>query len=226
MKKMIFGLLGLLAMSAMCFTSCHSRGPEVEVSDDDTLCCCPHTFLHLQPYGDFTKAEAQRIVDDMREGMPILFSELGLQVTILEPTELPAMAYTKEFGRYRADSLLRYESRLKKKDIILMGLTHKDISTTIHGVKDYGIIGYSLCPGQSSVVSTYRIPKREWAWKTVAHEFLHTLGVPHCPNDDPNCIMSDAKGNSPHYAQNKGLCHDCAEKANIYFYDEKAKYVK
>lgn len=226
MKRLVFSFIGFAAVCLLCLTSCKQNSSVLEELTSDTLCSCPHSFLHFLPYGDFTKAEAQRIVDDMQKNMPILFDELGLQVTILEPTELPTMAYSKQYGRYRADSLLRYENRLKKKDIILMGLTHKDISTTVHGVKDFGIIGYSLCPGQSSVVSTCRIPKCEWAWKTVAHEYLHALGVPHCPNDDPACIMCDAKGKAPKYAQKVGLCHDCAKKAGIPIKNESVKYIK
>lgn len=232
MKKKMIGLFCFVATGVLCFALCKkyvfttdgASEPPCEYFSED--CTCPHYRLHLQPYGDFTKEEAARIVDDLKKNMPILFDEQGLEVTILDPQPMPSMAYSKTYGRYRADSLLTYENRLKQEGIKLMGLTHKDISTTIHGQKDRGIIGYSLCPGQSSIVSTYRISNRANTWKTVAHEFIHTLGVPHCPNDDPACIMRDAKGKAPKYAQKKGLCHDCASKAGIPIYDPKVKYIK
>lgn len=226
---MIFGLLGLIALAAVCFTSCKQTPVTVSDSDSDTLCSCPHSFLHLQPYGDFTTAEAERIAQDVNKNMPILADERGLQITILPAKELPAMAYSKNSRRYRADSLLTYGSRIntdKDKRVVLMGLTHKDIAATIHGVQDFGIIGFSLCPGRSSIVSTYRIPKTEYTWRTVVHEYLHTQGVPHCPNDDPACIMCDAKGKAPKYSQAKGICHECAVKAMLPIYDESVKYIK
>lgn len=229
MKKIIFAFVGLIAAGALCLTSCNQNGPVVDKAPTDTLCSCPHSFLHLQPYGDFTTAEAERIVEDINRNVPIIAAERGLEITILPAKELPAMAYNKTSGRYRADSLLTYGSRIntnKDKRVVLMGLTHKDIAATIHGVQDFGIIGFSLCPGRSSIVSTYRIPKPEYRWRTIVHEYLHTQGVPHCPNNDPACIMCDAKGKAPKFAQVKGLCHTCALKANLPIYDENVKYIK
>lgn len=228
MKKAAFSFFGFIAASALCFTSC-KQNQSTSLFNDLGISSSSNSYSswHLQPYGDFTKAEAERIVEDIKRNMPILEQEKNVQITILEPRQLPSMAYSKTYGRYRADSLLSYESRVNTdKDIVLMGLTHKDISTTIHGQKDFGIIGYSLCPGRSSVVSTYRIARREDAWKTVVHEFFHTQGVPHCPNDDPSCIMCDAKGQAPKYSQKKGLCHDCATKARLPINDESVKYIK
>lgn len=226
----MLSILGLVAVSAVCLTSCKQNTPPAGDENSDSIpCSCPHTFLRLQPYGDFTKAEAERIVKDINQNMPILAEEHGLEITILSPKELPEMAYNKNSGRYRADSLLRYVNRLNKDKehrVVLMGLTHKDIATSIHGAQDFGIIGYSYCPGSSSVVSTFRISKPEHTWKCVVHEYLHTQGVPHCPNDDPACIMYDAKGKSPKYEQKKGLCHDCAAKAMLPIYDEKVRYIK
>lgn len=229
MKRLVFSFIGFAAVCLLCLPSCKQNSSVLEELTSDTLYSCPHSFLHFLPYGDFTKAEAERIVKDINHNMPILAEELGLETTILPPRELPAMAYSKSSGRYRADSLLNYGKRLKTdkdKRVVLMGLTHKDIATTIHGVQDFGIIGYSFCPGRSSVVSTYRIPKKEYIWKTVVHEYLHTQGVPHCPNDNPACIMCDAKGKAPKYAQKVGLCHDCAKKAGIPIKDESVKYIK
>lgn len=226
MKKFIFTVIASMVAGALSFTVC-KKMIDAPTPDNhtDTLCSCPHSLLQLQLYGSFTKAEAQKIVDDISENMPILADELGLQITILDPKPLPAMAYSKTYGRYRADSLLTYEKRLAQKDCVLMGLLHEDISTTIHGKKDCGIIGYSFCPGRVSVVSTHRIADRENTWKTVVHEYLHTRGVPHCPNDDPACMMYDAKGRSPMYAKKQGLCHDCAAKAHLPIADKSVKYI-
>ena len=38
---------------------------------------------------------------------------------------------------------------------------------------------------------------------------MHTFyGARHCPNDDPKCIMKDAKGHG-NFAIQKYLCKDC-----------------
>lgn len=230
MKKLMLGVLALAVASATAFTSCKQQNAVTLEEDEDTLmCCCPHSFLLLQPYGDFSEAEAQRISMDIIDNMPILIDEMGLSISVLPPKAMPAMAYNETSGRYRADSLLAYVGRQnteKDSRVVLMGLTHKDIATSIHGQKDYGIIGYSVCPGRSSIVSTYRIKRTDDRWKTVTHEFLHTQGVPHCPNDDPACIMYDAKGGSPKNELKKGLCRTCAENAHLPIYDEKQKYIK
>lgn len=230
MKALMCGMLALAAANVISLTSCKQHDTDTpKQGEDSVLCCCPHSFLQLQPYGDFSQTEAERIVQDIADNMPVLYNELGLEVSVLPSKPLPSMAYNESSGRHRADSLLAYVGRQntdKDSRVVLMGLTHKDIATSIHGQKDYGIIGYSVCPGRSSIVSTYRIKRAEDSWKTVVHEYLHTQGVPHCPNDDPACIMYDAKGGSPKNEQKQGLCRSCAEKARIPFYDENAKYIK
>lgn len=228
MKKIITCLVGLVAASALCLIGCKKSQCDPTPDDyNDTLCSCPHSYLYLQPFGDFKKGEAERIERDIARQMPILADGLGLEIKILNPKPLPEMAYSKTYGRYRADSLLTYENRTPQKDGVLMGLLHEDISTSIHGQKDFGIIGYSLCPGRVSVVSTHRVPVQTgFTWLTVVHEYLHTQGVPHCPNNDPACIMCDAKGHAPSYRRMQGLCRDCATKAHLPIYDEKDKYIK
>ena len=60
---------------------------------------------------------------------------------IMEPTILPQNSYVKERNRYRVTPILNNQSKLIKGNEVIIGLTHKDICTSIHGVKDYGIVG-------------------------------------------------------------------------------------
>ena len=90
----------------------------------------------------------------------------------------------------------------------------------IHGHYNYGIMGLSLRPGNACVVSTYRVKRKEDLWKVTAHEFFHACGLPHCPKDNPRCLMQDAHGKDTFYRKGK-LCKDC-EKAirKIFFGDD------
>lgn len=111
-----------------------------------------------------------------------------------------------------------------------MGLTSKDISITkkdkwgkvkkpAYKYQDWGIMGLAYCPGNSCIVSTFRINNTNSKihfsrFKKVAvHEFGHNLGLPHCP--DKKCVMTDAVESvkTIDYAK-LALCSDCNKKLN------------
>ena len=93
-------------------------------------------------------------------------------------------------------------------EIVTIGLTHRDISTSIHGQYNYGIMGLSFRPGDACVVSTFRLKRKDDLWKVTIHEFLHSRGLPHCKKDDLKCLMQDAHGKNTFYMKH-GLCEDC-----------------
>lgn len=127
--------------------------------------------------------------------------------TILSnPTYLPKSAYYAPRNRYKASQLLGY---LDKSGYITLGLTNMDISTAAHGYADWGVMGLSECPGSASVVSTYRLDKKnllEQTLKVCVHELGHAEGLPHCQKS--TCLMADAKGKNP-TNQEKGFCDSC-----------------
>ena len=56
--------------------------------------------------------------------------------------------------------------------------------------------------------------KRDY-WKVVTHEFTHTAcRYSHCPDDNPLCIMKDAKGKAD-FSNKEIFCKTCREKINI-----------
>ena len=95
-----------------------------------------------------------------------------------------------------------------KPGTVTIGLTHRDISTSIHGQYNYGIMGLSFRPGDACVVSTFRLKRKDDLWKVTIHEFLHSRGLPHCKKNAPKCLMQDAHGKNTFYMKH-GLCEDC-----------------
>ena len=108
------------------------------------------------------------------------------------------------------------EKRLKNEgtdstNYYIIGVTNRDIATAVHGKKDFGILGLSYLGGhKASIISTYRLKNGKDLWKLALHEFAHGyFRAPHCPKDDPACILQDAKGGNPHFELKKSLCEVC-----------------
>lgn len=155
-----------------------------------------------------------------------------VKIVVLPERKLYKEAYTAvKSPRYRADSIIRIQKRadLDTLDYVL-GLTNSDISITKYDTnenirkpesryRDFGIMGLAYCPGNSSVVSTYRIQHKDTEItlsrfkKVVIHEFGHNLGLPHC--EDKHCVMTDAveKIATVDNAKMK-LCKKCKGKLN------------
>ncbi len=165
----------------------------------------------------------------------ILDLTYGYQIVILNQTKLPKEAFTKvRSPRYRADSLIRIQSRTLPDSIsLVIGLTNKDISTTKYQkdskkikypeniYKDWGIFGLGQVGGNSCVVSTYRLhnnankSKFYTRLKRIAtHEVGHILGLSHCPT--LNCVMNDANETIKTIDNSTGkLCNNCKKKINL-----------
>ncbi len=110
--------------------------------------------------------------------------------------------------RYRADKMINLQKKNKVDSLdFVLGLTTKDISVTKkdkwgkiktpnYKYADWGIMGLAYCPGNSCIVSTFRIqhPNSKTHFtrfkKVAVHEFGHNLGLPHCP--DKTCVMTYA----------------------------------
>ncbi len=129
--------------------------------------------------------------------------------------KLPEITYYKFRNRYRADKLIHYLKNEYAADKVI-GITHKDISTTSGKHENWGIMGLAYRPGKSCVVSTFRTfrgaqsenHKRERLRKVVFHEFGHTLGLPHCNNSN-ECLMRDANGKVATVDETIDFCSKC-----------------
>ena len=191
--------------------SSYSSGKKTSSTEDDsdTLCTCPpESYVHidLQPFGDFTQKEANQLKEELEKHLvPIYLSE----IEVLPKKDIPASCLYKPRNRYWAGKILGFlKQQNQESDFVTIGLTHRDISTSIHGNYNYGIMGLSFRPGNACVVSTFRLKRKDDLWKVTTHEFLHSRGLPHCKKDDLKCLMQDAHGKNTFYMKN-GLCQDC-----------------
>ncbi|MBQ3364269.1 MAG: hypothetical protein IJG42_10005 [Muribaculaceae bacterium] len=138
----------------------------------------------------------------------------GLAVT--EVKVLPNKPLTKDLmndakTRYRASKILDLQQgMIKQPGDVVIGLTDKDISTSVHGYEDWGILGLSYLNKSNCVISTFRVKDKSQFWKVVLHEFGHGfVGLPHCPNNDSSCFMVDANG-KPNLTPQRHFCDSCA----------------
>lgn len=213
MKKILYvvGILGVLLLAIYGYCTLNASCPDSMMGEQaETVCSCPPygVTINLQPYGNYTQKEAKALKAQLDVHLQPLWDGVA-DIEVLPVKPLPKRAYYKPRNRYRAGELLKDLKCSNDNNVVTIGLTHCDISTTIHGHKDYGIMGYSYCPGNVCVVSSFRMKGKDDMWKCVIHEFLHSRGLPHCENAE--CYMKDAHGKGAIYKQ-KGLCTDCTKR--------------
>lgn len=178
------------------------------------------TTVLIKQYKGFPKNELDTITS-------ILNQTFGIKTVISENEELYPNAYINvKSARYRADSIINFQKNELTDSIkYVFGLTSKDISTSKkdkngnilkpeYKYQDWGIMGLAYCPGNSAIVSSFRLKHKnkvkyfDRLKKVSVHEFGHNLGLPHCPNK--RCVMTDAVETvSTIDNANLELCEDC-----------------
>ena len=188
-----------------CLIGCKRESTEVKEAKSSR----PHCVIYLQPYDDFTVKEAEALKPVLEKNFN-KFLDGDWKFKVKSPISLPSELYVKKSNRYRALGILKDLKKLSpKENEVFIGLSHKDICADVHGYKDFGIIGLSYCPGKVCIVSDKRLKNKSVMWKPILHEFIHAFyGVLHCPNDDPQCIMADARYRGSFKTQVK-LCDAC-----------------
>ncbi|HJK95071.1 MAG TPA: matrixin family metalloprotease [Polyangiaceae bacterium LLY-WYZ-15_(1-7)] len=175
------------------------RAPETspEPSPPPADALGPRALVKLQILGEDFPAELEEAI---ATGVA---EELQVRVERLPRRPLPRAAYYAPRRRYRADRLLDHLRPLLEGEpeaVKVLGFTTVDISTTAHGVRDWGVFGLGDLGGRSSVISTFRLRRRVRdaahlrfrVVTTAIHEVGHTLGLDHCT--EPRCLMNDAHG--------------------------------
>lgn len=213
----MFKIISLSIILASFVFSCQNVNKSTQSKD----------VIGILPYHGMKSAE----IDSVKVNLEITY---GLKVVILNEVELPQSAYTtRRSPRYRADTLLRFQNRIKPDSIsIIIGLTNKDISNTKFDPKtldikepqnvyvDWGIFGLGQVGGESCVVSTYRlhnnVSKKQYFTRLnriSTHEVGHVLGLFHCPTS--KCLMNDANETIKTIDKSTGkLCEKCLSKIN------------
>lgn len=212
-KELMFCGMIMLCWATVLI-ACH--GQSVDSSnqmDDDIMCLCPPT-IYLQPYGNFTQKEASKLGKELESHLFEIFN-VDLDCEVLPALPLVDSLLNNAKTRYRADKIIKSLSVNADGHNIYIGLTHKDISCSVHGKADWGVQGLSLIPGKTCVVSTFRVKNQHDFWKVACHEFIHTyFSYHHCPKDDSSCLMQDAKGH-PNYKNKNGLCQYCQNQLHL-----------
>jgi archaemetzincin len=190
------------------------RGPEDASAGATPLLATPEPAppraLVLQPLGEeLSEVDVDLVVTALREFY-------GFDIKRGAPAPLPASAYYAPRKRYRAERLLDFlGARVPADAFRVLGLTGVDISTTAHGVQDWGIMGLATIDGRVSVMSMFRCRRgsrsaehaRQRLGKVAVHEVGHTLGLEHCPNR--GCLMEDAQGTNTTTDREYVLCPRC-----------------
>lgn len=170
-------------------------------------CSCPPT-IYLQPLNGFSQFKAKRVKEQIRNSHIDIFNDVDIE--ILPDTTLGETMLNKTKTRYRADKIINSYRNKANKHYVIIGLTNSDISTTYKGKDDWGVLGLSFKKKYVGVVSTYRLKNSDRDfWKIVVHEFIHAyFGYEHCPKDNKDCIMQDAKGHA-NFSDKNNLCEYC-----------------
>lgn len=148
----------------------------------------PDSIL-LLPFRDVSPAVTQEVY------MRLLSFDRHIKLS--PPTPLPATAYRRARGRYRADTILNWLAVRNPHGFTTLAITSTDISTTSRNHEDWGVIGLGQKPGKACVVSSFRLHKTNRTGELVAiclHELGHTRGLAHCEVHD--CYMRDAEGHN------------------------------
>lgn len=155
----------------------------------------------VQPFADFPPQLSQIVYTKLKA--------INERIVLKAPIKMPKSAFVANRKRYRADTLIRFLGHHLSADSVIIGLTATDISTTNGSIADWGVMGLGFCPGNSCVVSTYRLQKanlQEQFFKVAIHELGHTQGLPHCA--EKSCFMRDAEGGNP-LNEERDFCITC-----------------
>jgi archaemetzincin len=188
-------------------------------------CSSEPKLIGIQPYGNIDAEIIQSISTSLKHAYK-------MDVVILSNKELPKSAFVNiKSPRYRADSLLIDLSKIRPDSVdFILGITSKDISTTKRDSEgkikkpeskyiDWGIFGLGYMPGQSSIISTFRLKNtspenfKSRAQKISVHEVGHNFGLQHCEVN--KCVMQDAVETIKTIdLADFDLCEKCFQKTN------------
>ncbi len=171
--------------------------------------------VYLQPCNTFTEAEAKKLFPAMKKEIA-RFGGVELDFVVLPRISLADSLKNKAKTRYRADKIISHFAKKSNSHEVYIALLHQDVSCSLRGKPDWGVLGLSISRTYTCVVSDFRLKnKQRDLWKVGVHEFVHTYFMaPHCPWNNDQCIMKDANGHAD-FGNKTTLCDSCSNKYNI-----------
>jgi archaemetzincin len=168
----------------------------------------PKNVIYIQTLGDFDAnyiVEVRKTLEKFYDVETVLKPKVNLTDDILAGSKT----------RYDADKIL---DKFNSKENLLL-LIEKDIAYNNGKYSEWGIFGLGLCPGNTCVISTFRLKNKvseskiiERLVKVCVHEIGHNLGLKHCETN-LNCMMSAANGTIKTIDKNKiWFCKNCINK--------------
>lgn len=162
-------------------------------------------IVMILPLGD-VKPEYLKLVKNSVE------SFYGFECVIKPKVNLTNDLLSKSKTRYNADKILQ---KFNSNDNLLI-ITEKDIATKKGNYEEWGILGLGQRPGNTCVISTFRMKKNvsvkvlyDRLEKVSLHEIGHNIGLDHC-DYHIECLMNDARGTIRQVdREKKWLCQKC-----------------
>ena len=164
--------------------------------------------INMVLYDDFPVKKAQMLADALKKVYP----SVSIQK---EALVLPREHYNKERNRYSGSGLLKDLRRLRKGNVVVLGLTDEVIFKANELSPTFGIYGVSPVGAYVAVISSTRPSGKQHSndhlVKLMMHELGHAFGLSHC--SDEHCFMVDAEhGNK--FSQTPSFCKDCKQYLN------------
>ena len=220
MKKIFWSVGVGIILLAVVIGSLLDYAPSDEIADEkkdmtESVAVDDTIRINIQPLDG-----VKYVAKDVEKFTEQYLKSIGIKnykVKVLQHKNSPDSTLNRARTRYRASKLMNFLHDGTPNKVFTIGITDKDISTTIHGADDYGILGLSSLgyKKRACITSTYRLKHKSDLWKLMAHEFTHGFfSQGHCKRDDVHCIMQDAKGKSPKFEIKEKVCSICQSEIN------------
>ena len=164
--------------------------------------------IYIQPLGHVN----QEYLDFLKTSVKIFY---GYDCVIKSKLNLTSDLLAGSKTRYEASKILK---KFNSNENVLL-ITEKDIAhRKSNDFPEWGVFGLGFRPGNTCVVSTFRLKKNvskekllERLKKVALHEIGHNIGLKHCSNNK-ECLMNDAGGTIKQVDREKiWFCSKCAK---------------
>jgi archaemetzincin len=142
--------------------------------------------VYIQPLGKVSEQYLSVVKDSVE-------SFYGFNCILLPAIKHEKAFYAPSRTRYDARKIIDYYKYSSSNHLLL--ITERDITVRKSPtVPEYGVMGLGYMPGNTCIISSFRLrSSSERLAKVAVHELGHNLGLDHCTKDN-TCLMSAANG--------------------------------